>query len=160
MNNIYKSFQNLASYNNGMFKSDAQRDFLTKYATERDMCIGHLRANGNQVFVKLDELGIVEMYYQSKTKKGYSYPVIFQREVKGQLNDMQKKAINRLEKLILKTEKEIKRHKDSFEDGSYDGFRSGGNYSDRTIKTYVDGQEKRNQNINFYKQKINELTTI
>lgn len=157
MENIYKSFQNLANYNNGIFKSEKQAEFLTKYADERDGCIGHLKGNGNPVFVKLDDKGILEMYYQSKTKKGFTYPVIFQREIKGQLNDMQKKNINRLEKLILKIEKEIKRHKESFEDGSYDGFRSNGNYSEKTINTYTEGKIKREQNIIFYRQEIEKI---
>lgn len=107
MNTMYKSFQNLAKYNNGMFKSEKQSEFLTQYAENRNGCIGHLIANGNPVFVELDNLGILKMYYRSSTKKGYSNFAIFERAVKGELNDMQLKEIKRLESRLKKFEKRL-----------------------------------------------------
>lgn len=107
MNTVYGSFLHLANNNNGLFVSDKQAEFLTKYANGRDGCVGHLQANKSPVFVELDDLGIVKMYYHSSTKKGSLNTTIFERKVAGMLNDVQIKEIKILEKRLKKFEKKL-----------------------------------------------------
>ena len=159
MNSVYKSFQYLANKNNGLFVSKKQAEFLTKYATERDGCIGHLMANRNPVFVELDNLGITKMYYQSSTKKGYSDVSIFERTVKGELNAMQIKEIKRLERIVAKVQKEFQRHADAFADGSYNGSGDPSTYiNDKYIvNLHKRSQERRTEQIQNLENAIQKI---
>lgn len=156
MNVVYKSFQNLVQFNNGFFKSEKQAEFLSQYATERDGCIGNLTINKNPVFVELDEKGIVKMYYQSSTKKGYSSVLIFQRVVLGELNEIQIKKIKKLEKEIAKERKEFERIAKSFADGSYNNSGDPSTYmnDEYVVSLYKRGQERRVEKMKNLEQAI------
>lgn len=156
MNAVYKSFQNLANYNGGLFKSEKQAEFLTQYATERDGCVGHLIANGNPVFVDLDEKGIVKMYYRSETKKRYKDVLIFERVIKGQLNEIQTKEIKRLERIVAKVQKEFKRHADAFADGSYNSSGDPSTYmnDEYIVNLHKKSQDQRKERLEILEQAI------
>lgn len=69
--NIEISVKGLAKNNNGFFKSEKQRDFLTDFLGKREGFIrsenGH---NGYQIFCEWDNLGITKIYHiTSKLKK-------------------------------------------------------------------------------------------
>lgn len=159
MNSIYKSFQYLANKKNGLFVSEKQAEFLTKYAAERDGCIGYLHANRNPVFVGLDNLGITKMYYQSSTKKGYSDVLIFERTVKGELNAMQIKEIKRLERIVAKVKKEFQIHADAFADGSYNSSGDPSTYmNDKSIvDLHKRSQERRTEQIQNLENAIKKI---
>lgn len=159
MNSIYNSFQYLANKKNGFFVSEKQAEFLTKYATERDGCVGHLKANGNPVFVDLDKEGIVKMYYISSTKKGYFHVAIFERSVKGELNEMQIKEINRLERKAKKIQKDIYAKETSFQDGSYNGSGDVSTYinDQYVINLHKNGQERRNETLKNIENAIEKI---
>ena len=159
MDSIYKSFQYLANKKNGFFVSKKQAEFLTKYAAERDGCIGHLNANRNPVFVELDNSGITKMYYQSCTKKGYSDVSIFERTVKGELNDMQIKEIKRLERIITKIQKEFKIHADAFADGSYNSSGDPSTYmkDEYVVSLFERRQKRRTEQIKNLENAIQKI---
>jgi len=135
MENLLISCFSLAKSNNGFFKSEKQAEFLISKINERDGNIGSVTSGYNScpVFANLDNKGILKIV--KSTKSGEI--VMFERVVENQLNSIQIKEINSLEKLQKKLEKELLRKRSSFNDGSYNGTGDSSTYSKDLIERYL-----------------------
>lgn len=157
MNDLLISCLSLAKRNNGMFKSQAQADFIISKANSQDGMIGHVTSGYNScpVFATFDEKGILKIV--KSTKKGDV--IMFERKIEGQLTDKELKEIKHLEKLQKKIEKDYLQKKKSFEEGSYNGSGDVSTYSNDLIERYNRNQEERQERIASLKEKIAKIKT-
>ena len=106
--NIAPSVFGLAKTNNGFFKSEKQAAFLISQMEKFEGCIGHTSGyNSNPIFAKWDEKGIVEIVRHSRTKKGCTDIIMFQRSVEGFFTELQLKEVKHWIKLSNKWKKEM-----------------------------------------------------
>lgn len=112
--NIAPSVFGLAKTNNGFFKSEKQAAFLISQMEKFEGCIGYTSGyNSNPVFAKWDEKGIVEIVRHSRTKKGCTDIIMFQRSVEGFFTELQLKEIKHWIKLSNKWKKEMAAYEDN-----------------------------------------------
>jgi hypothetical protein len=112
--NIAPSVFGLAKTNNGFFKSEKQAAFLISQMEKFEGCIGHTSGyNSNPIFAKWDEKGIVEIVRHSRTKKGCTDIIMFQRSVEGFFTELQLKEIKHWIKLSNKWKKEMAAYEDN-----------------------------------------------
>lgn len=112
--NIAPSVFGLAKTNNGFFKSEKQAAFLISQMEKFEGCIGYTSGyNSNPVFAKWDEKGIVEIVRHSRTKKGCTDIIMFQRSVEGFFTELQLKEIKHWIKLSNKWKKQMAAYEDN-----------------------------------------------
>lgn len=114
---IAKSIFGLAKYNNGLFKSEKQRDFLISKIKQNGGLIGHSNSGYHScpIFASYDDKGITKIVKHRSTKKGYKNEIMFTRKDEmtlkkeaSQAEARQMKEIKHLEEHIREMEEELK----------------------------------------------------
>ena len=79
---IAKSIFGLAKYNNGLFKSEKQRDFLISKIKQNGGLIGHSNSGYHTcpIFASYDDKGITKIVKHRSTKKGHKSETMFTRK--------------------------------------------------------------------------------
>ena len=153
---ITKTIFGLTKNNKGFFKSEKQGNFLRDILTKSQgyISMGDMYGTGVGAFVSYDDKGITKV--QTYTKNGAGN-VIFLREVKGQLNDLQIKDIKRMERKIAKLRKELDFRYTAWESGSYNRSGDPSTYSedDRTI--YLKFNKRKEDAIQSMLTKIDKI---
>ena len=153
--NLSHSILSLAKCNNGFFKSEKQAQFLIAQMSDFGGCIGHANSGYNScpIFASWDEEGITKIVKASK--KGDI--VIFERKQEGILTELELKLIKKVEREIIRIEKEIIDDELSFKDGSYNGSGNINTYTSDMIERY---NRNRMQNVERLRKLQQELIRL
>lgn len=152
---ISKSIFTLTKYNNGLFKSEKQADFLIDQMQQTGGCIGIANSGYNQcpIFAEWDAEGITKVVKHGKKK----HTIMFERKTPGVLTEVEKKRIKSIERKIKSLNKEIKEVELSFKDGSYNGTGDVSTYTEDMIERYESGQKKRRDKVAVFLLEINQI---
>lgn len=152
---ILRSIFGLTKSNNGFFKSEKQAKFLIPQISKFDGYIGQVSSGYNScpVFANWDEKGITKIVKSAKSGD----VVMFERKQEGILNVLEIKEIKQLERKIKSLEKDITRHKTSFEDGSYNGSGDVNTYTPDMIELYNCSQSRRIDQVQRIRERISKL---
>ena len=152
-NSIKVSVLGLIKSNNGLFKSDKQKDFLFKKISALDGFIGCNfqigSTNNSQLFVEFDNTGITKLYKNSQ--------LTWQRIEIGKLNTIQEKNLKKLQKQIKNLQKDYGEKEKSFFECTYSNTVSNLlDYDEFIINNYINGRNRTLKHIQSIEKYILE----
>ena len=140
-----KSIFGLAKSNNGFFKSEKQKQFLSSKIDEFGGCIGHANSGYHScpIFATYDEKGITKIV--KSTKNGDV--LMFERKKRGVLTSLEVKEIKRLERKLKSLKKEVSEREDSFNSGNYNSSGDTSTYTNDMIERFNHFQAQKKEQI-------------
>jgi len=119
--NTELSLNGLVKNNNGMFKSESQKDFLLGQRNFGDSFITSKTVHGNTVKIiySLDDKGVVKVEKHSD-KKG-TVKVEWERPVEGKIPVQQQKLIKQYQRRINAVKKSLTSRNEAYARGEYEG---------------------------------------
>lgn len=147
-NSLAQSIYGLVKSNNGLFKSDAQANFLKSQLDRSSGVFGSGSAYGNSYtdFAEYDDKGIVRITRKAfKTGKESTF---WERKVQGKLTPADEKAVRYYNKEIKKLEQSIARRQAAKAEFEEKGL----------MNLYREREQAELDRLNGFKQALNKTT--
>ena len=116
MTDLSKTLANLVKTNNGLFKSDAQAQFVQSIAGVEYVSGGSMHGNSYTMFYSIDSLGVTAVR-KSTVAKGLV--LVWERVSADKTSIQDAKEIKRLTRLIKTIQKSIDERQASWDSGEY-----------------------------------------
>ncbi len=114
MTDLTKTLANLVKTNNGLFKSDAQAQFIRSIAGDEYVSGGNVYGKSYSLHYMLDSTGVVSVY-KNTVAKG----LVWERVTAGVVSVQDAKEIKRLKRLIKSIQKSMDDRQASWDSGEY-----------------------------------------
>lgn len=154
---LAKNVYSLAKNNNGLFKSEAQGNFLIEQLNLSDGYLG--QTNGikykNPIFAEYNKEGITKIYKQMAAST--KVEIIFERKVEGELTSLEVKALASYKRKLKKLEKELKERMTSFLTGDFNSSGDPSTYTEDIIEMYNRDNDVKIKAIEHIKSEIAKL---
>lgn len=154
---LAKNVYSLAKNNNGLFKSEAQGNFLIEQLNLSDGYLG--QTNGikykNPIFAEYNKEGITKIYKQMAAST--KVEIIFERKVEGELTSLEVKALASYKRKLKKLEKELKERMTSFLTGDFNSSGDPSTYTEDIIEMYNRHNDVKIKAIEHIKSEIAKL---
>ena len=116
MTDLTKTLANLVKTNNGLFKSDAQAQFIRSIAGDEYVSGGNVYGKSYSLHYMLDSTGVVSVYKNTVAK---GLVLVWERVTAGVVSVQDAKEIKRLKRLIKSIQKSMDDRQASWDAGEY-----------------------------------------
>lgn len=116
MTDLTKTLANLVKTNNGLFKSDAQAQFIRSIAGDEYVSGGNVYGKSYSLHYMLDSTGVVSVYKNTVAK---GLVLVWERVTAGVVSVQDAKEIKRLKRLIKSIQKSMDDRQASWDSGEY-----------------------------------------
>ena len=121
MTDLTKTLANLVKTNNGLFKSDAQAQFVRSIAGDEYGSGGNVYGNSYSLHYMLDSTGVVSVHKNTVAK---GLVLVWERVTAGVESVQDAKEIKRLKRLIKSIQKSMDDRQASWDSGEYIAHRN------------------------------------